>query len=60
MAMVYQIYLSVYVIIFSFFRYAEEVVGCFRLMVLFVIAACTFVITISAIAMVTVSKTFER
>ncbi|XP_043508172.1 uncharacterized protein LOC122527757 [Frieseomelitta varia] len=33
-------------------RYAKEVVNCFRFMVLFVIAACTFVMTLSAIVMV--------
>ncbi|XP_043508199.1 uncharacterized protein LOC122527772 [Frieseomelitta varia] len=34
-------------------RYAEDVVECFRFMVLFVIAACTFVITVCAITIVT-------
>ncbi|CAD1474709.1 unnamed protein product [Heterotrigona itama] len=33
-------------------RYAEEVADCFRFMVLFVIAACMFVITICALAIV--------
>ncbi|CAD1480931.1 unnamed protein product, partial [Heterotrigona itama] len=37
-------------------RYAEEVAECFRFMVLFVVAACMLVITISALAIVTSLK----
>ena len=41
-------------------RYAEDVITCFRFTVLFVVAVCSFLMTLCAVIMVMVSKTFKR